>query len=550
VILALQYCKKDLDRSMELAHLLADLEPSYRTDVVMALVRDSATPHDPTVDDAFDHCRERFPTVQLVLPHATTGWPEGPNRLWAGVMDHFASLWSSRATDHRSIFTIDGGDGIPLHNNWLDLLQAEHATTTKAGKRVSGVPGIDNLQRDHLSGNMILDLSMWIDYPRIHECPPHDGWDCYHASIFISEASLSSVVRNDWRCCRSLSADLLEEYARTSVWWHGYKGSELRKIARRYLLDRLRGAPSVPSLMRWSSTQEFRATRPHEDDRSVSLVTGVHKHNVALYEALPSWITSSVPREIILVDWACPDPLTPYFKNHPDPRIAVVRVLDQDRWRGAKCRNLELRLATGKIVMRPNASFVPSLDFFNGCLLDDASFYVGGRAAPGTDDEIGGDGILYATREHVLNAGGYNEHLGARILEDADLYNRLSNRGIVKKIADPSLWHWTDASSEKNHDIASTVPSRPRMMQRSYARSDSISIRRDTRIPDNENGSKQPINKDSSDLTEWEIRQVNSRCFECRERKKGKNLDATSTEGFQRLEDLRLNSPKNQVKTP
>jgi hypothetical protein len=526
MILALQYCKKDMDRSMELAHLLADLEPAYRSDVLMALVRDSATPHDPSVDDAFDHCRSRFPTVQLVLPHSTTGWPEGPNQLWAGTMDHFASLWSSRATDHRSIFTIDGGDGIPLHNNWLDLLLAEHAATSASGKRISGVPGVDNLQRDHLSGNMILDLSVWADYPRIHACPPNDGWDCYHAPVFIGEASLSSVVRNDWRCCRSLSADLLEEYARSSVWWHGYKGDDLRKVARHYLLDRLHGAPTRPALTRWSSTQEFRAARPPADERSISLVTGVREHHGELYAALPYWVTSGVPKEIILVDWTCSDPLTPRFKNHPDPRISVVRVLDQDRWRGSKCRNLELRLATGKIIMRPNASFVPSLDFWNSCPVDDACFYTGGRVAPGTDDEVGGDGVLYAVRDRVLEAGGYDERLDARVREDADLYDRLTSRGIVRKIADPSLWHWIDRPTDKKREAAPAT--RSPEAGRGYARREKIPIR-----PGSGTGTREAVRPNRAPglrSTEWELRQVDLRCFECREL-----TENGQSEGFRRL---------------
>jgi hypothetical protein len=252
MILALQYCHADRERAMALARLLADLEPVYRDDVFLALVKCSDTPSSRLDDETEHYCSRKMRTVAIGLPGGCTEWPQGPNILWTNTMDYFAHYrgW------HSSIFTFDGGDSVPLHNNWLDLLIAEHAKTVSEGKLVTGWPGLDSSRRLHISGSMVLELDIWDRLPVLHSTPADDGWDCYHSRTLEPSTSLSSFLRNDWRK-KNPTFSMFEEYAKTSIWWHGYKEPAFQTMAGDYLIAKLDRKPTSPILKRWRDFAEF-----------------------------------------------------------------------------------------------------------------------------------------------------------------------------------------------------------------------------------------------------------------------------------------------------
>jgi hypothetical protein len=254
MILALQYCHSDRERAMALARLIADLEDCRRDDVVLVLVKGADTPSSRIVLDTAFYCMKKMPTVVLDLPVGCSGWPEGPNTLWTGTMEHLARHHGL----HHSIFTFDGGDGVPLHANWIDLLLEEHARTLAEGKLVTGLPGLDSTKRPHISGNMVLELKIWDLLPVLHDTPDHDGWDCYHSKTLEPYTSFSTFLRNDWRK-EDLSQDMFEEYAKTSIWWHGYKDPAFQTMAGDYLIDTLGKKPTSPILKRWQDFADFDA---------------------------------------------------------------------------------------------------------------------------------------------------------------------------------------------------------------------------------------------------------------------------------------------------
>ena len=251
MILALQYCKTDVSRSMKLARLLADLERDFRSDVTLAFVHGSGTPNTLEVDSAIVHCSVKFPVMQVALESvALSGWPDGCNEAWIGLMGRLSSLFEAGRIVDSSVFCVDADDGVPLHNNWIDLLKEEHSRTLGQGKLVTGVLGDDVDGVSHVNGNLVLDLAIIRKYPQLLVLPPHDrGWDTYYASFVVPESSTSTVVRNDWRT-EGASASMMELHSRTSIWWHGCKDDEFCGVARNYLLDRLHGESTFPELIR------------------------------------------------------------------------------------------------------------------------------------------------------------------------------------------------------------------------------------------------------------------------------------------------------------
>lgn len=247
MILAIQYYTQDRFKAMKLARLLADLEPTPREDILLALVRKIDTPPSVVTSSALQYCAKKFNVEDIVVPEKGTGWPTACNQMWTGILKIFADRFNNKSCSHHSIFTIDGGDGVPLHRNWIDLITQEHDKTLAMGKLVTGVLGMDGNGTWHINANAIFHLSIWTKYPTLHTPPLDRGWDCQRASIIIPETSPSSIIRNDWKNeilatgkverNKIATIEMMKNNSQASVWWHGYKDAGLTDVARHYLLD-------------------------------------------------------------------------------------------------------------------------------------------------------------------------------------------------------------------------------------------------------------------------------------------------------------------------
>lgn len=258
MILALQYYEGDLEKAMLLARLIADLEPRWRQDVLLALVCQPGTPLTADVKDTLRRCETKMPVEYVVSPRGAKGWADGSGQLWTGTMETFTKKSKDGTCNHDSIFTFDGSDGVPLHNNWIDLLMAEHDNTLKSGKMVTGTDPNDGHSPHHINGNMILQLALMDMHPELYETPlgakqTADIWDCYHRGIFLKHASVSSVICSEWHRY-GVTQEIMDLRAKHSVWLHGYKDIALCPMARCRLILRLKRQPTYPDLIRTPST--------------------------------------------------------------------------------------------------------------------------------------------------------------------------------------------------------------------------------------------------------------------------------------------------------
>lgn len=245
--MALQYFREDHERTLTLAQLLADVEPAPRDDLLLALICRPDTPPSKYDGLALRHCEKKFPTVMITSPRNTCTWPESCGDLWAGTIDHFSRSFEDGTSKHHSIFTVDGGDGVPLHQNWINLLSAEHDRTISSGKLITGTPSKLGYSPLHVNPNMISHLSIWQKVPSLRTTPRSDGtilthFDIYHRRAMLTSASLSSVVLTDWRGDgHEIDLELMQLKSRKSVWLHGYKDDSLYEVTREHL-----SSPNLP----------------------------------------------------------------------------------------------------------------------------------------------------------------------------------------------------------------------------------------------------------------------------------------------------------------
>jgi hypothetical protein len=260
LVIALQFYTGDWFKAMKLARLLADVEQRRRDDVCLLFVRTSECPVTWVLESAIARCSEVFHVESLVIRPDTPErrerwdrlgrWPVGPNVLWTGTVEYFLRCMGPQWT---TLFTVDGGDSVPLHRDWVDVLCEDHARTVREGLGVTGWVSRDGLGRWHVNLNLVAERSFLEARGELLEMPAGEYlWetiDGYHAELFMSSCRASTVVRSDWRHVGTRQADI-EEIAGQSAWWHGCKDGNFVDLARAHVLGLQRTRPEVLDLGR------------------------------------------------------------------------------------------------------------------------------------------------------------------------------------------------------------------------------------------------------------------------------------------------------------
>jgi hypothetical protein len=247
MIVALQYYEGDRGQTMSLARLLADLEPVKRQDVMLALVCQPDTPWTVLTSKTIKHCERKFPVIHVVSARGDHGHPVACTAIWTGMMEFFHGAYQ-----HEAVLALDGGDGVPLHRDWLSMMMLEHQRTLSVGKLITGSPYYLGGCPLHVNPNAVFQMSVWTKEPSLQTPPVYNGtllthFDIFHRRVMLANASLSSVVRTDWQGAgNKISQALMGERAKQAVWLHGYKDLDLFSVARQYLF----AAPEVALALR------------------------------------------------------------------------------------------------------------------------------------------------------------------------------------------------------------------------------------------------------------------------------------------------------------
>jgi len=179
LLLALQYWAGDKALAMDVARLIADMEPTRNEDVDFLFVSRFDCEHD---HKTIDYVASKFKVFHYVNKHRRgTGWPAGCNDLWFGTMD-FIYSWAEakRMPEYDAILTFEA-DSSPLFPGWHRTLMKSWAEQQK--KRPTKVFGaMVDAPKTHVNGNALFsgDLGFLYEVSRkIGGCPPIYGWDFY-----------------------------------------------------------------------------------------------------------------------------------------------------------------------------------------------------------------------------------------------------------------------------------------------------------------------------------------------------------------------------------
>jgi hypothetical protein len=150
-----------------------------------------------------------------------------------------------------AIFTVDGGDSVPLHRDWVDILIEDHSRTVGAGLGITGWVSRDGLGRWHVNLNLVAERSFLEAHAELLAMPGgkyvYETIDTYWAGVFMASGRASTVIRSDWRYS-GVSQSVLEALSGQSAWWHGCKDGNLVDLARAHVLGEERARPVIRDL--------------------------------------------------------------------------------------------------------------------------------------------------------------------------------------------------------------------------------------------------------------------------------------------------------------
>lgn len=195
---------------MELARLMADMEPQRREDVTLLFSARFDCLHDY---ETIEYCRKKFRVETFTSRHHRTGWPGGPNDL----MSH-SYMWCIENTRNGKIkadgvFFIEPDD-IPIDMNWINHILHEWRQCVNSGKQVLGCwlcKG--DCDCEHINGNCIIHIDFWKKNKNIL-LPASGGWDAdawpyiqpagYPSRLIWSDYGLGKPDYNPWKGCAYL----------------------------------------------------------------------------------------------------------------------------------------------------------------------------------------------------------------------------------------------------------------------------------------------------------------------------------------------------------
>lgn len=238
--LVLQFWKGDKRRALDLARLLADLEPARRTDVVFVFARQDNCPMDAEIAEAQLYVGSKFPVMDLVAKtDSDKKYPGVCFDPWASAVQQLSDAYHTGRLPYGNVFLFEA-DGCPIGSDWVDRLKRSHEETLLLGKRVTGplirFGGVDAVHQvgGHVNGTLVMHLSCWEDHPSLRRCPSDAAYDVFHGLVLRNEAGPSQIIRNE-HGARGLSESMYWVIAKESCWITSLKDSSHHHWARRML---------------------------------------------------------------------------------------------------------------------------------------------------------------------------------------------------------------------------------------------------------------------------------------------------------------------------
>jgi hypothetical protein len=222
-IINLQFWSGDRAQAMDVARLIANIEPRHRDEYdFMFSARWDAEHHANTIRDV----SRKFNVFTCKTKTHASGWPLGCNYLWLESMHAiYRRIKSGELPRYKWVLTLENDD-CPLTRDWLDRLDESFRSMNMAV-----VGNVVPYPKHHVNGNCLFTTAPeFMDFILGIRKLPKVGWDYFLADRFRwwGWADIPEI-RSIWGT-RTAQPNLLEQYVSAGVkMLHGVKdGSAIR----------------------------------------------------------------------------------------------------------------------------------------------------------------------------------------------------------------------------------------------------------------------------------------------------------------------------------
>lgn len=232
--IALQFWKGDKRRAIDLARLLADIEPCRRDDVGFVFARQSNCSMDREIHEAMLYVGKKFTVIDIETEvDETKSYPGICFDPWASAARQLADAYYGGLFPYHSALFIEA-DGCPLAADWIDRIKKAHAESLILGKYVTG-PVMRYGYHHHVNGSLVMDLKFFANSPGLHRCAPDQAWDVFFANLLVNVAGPSQEIRNE-HGMRGVTENQWWILAKESAWLTSVKDGTPQHWARMALV--------------------------------------------------------------------------------------------------------------------------------------------------------------------------------------------------------------------------------------------------------------------------------------------------------------------------
>lgn len=231
--LVLQFWQGDKHEALELARLIADIEPKRRRDpVCLFFARQENCPMDAEIEGTMLYVGLKMPVADMVTKiDEAKQYPGVCYDAWASAISQLADRHYAGESPFAHAFFFEA-DGCPTRANWIDRLKAAHAETLAAGKLVTGARLREN---DHINGSLVAGVRLWYDCPSLQRCPPRAAWDIFHGNALVTNSHPSRIICNEYGI--HVTEELFVQLGREAAWITSVKDGSHHEQARRLLVE-------------------------------------------------------------------------------------------------------------------------------------------------------------------------------------------------------------------------------------------------------------------------------------------------------------------------
>lgn len=167
---------------------------------------------------------------------------------------------------------------------------------------------------------------------------------------------------------------------------------------------------------------------------SVAIVAACKNRQETLKHVLPEWRKVKGVQEIVIVDWSSDPPLNSIIEAQNDPRIKLIRVVDEKDWVLSRAYNLAVNSTKFNYIIRTDCDYSLKEDILSAHDLNNTEkgFYSGNWNLARNENEVHLNGAMIFSRKKFFSVGGYDERIQTYGWDDEDLYNRLTSRNLEK----------------------------------------------------------------------------------------------------------------------